>query len=153
MRILVVEDDKKTGAFIAKALKAEGFAVDVLRDGDDALAAIEITPFDAVLLDIYAVNLPGCEHFGFSFRTQPAATKYFWLDQSSQHVTTAPMSVPGPTLRLGDRSQQRLFLRSAHRIPADDADQFLHTLRASGVGDRFVNLVWTNTAAADPPGT
>lgn len=45
----------------------------------------------------YAVNLPGCEHFGFSVRTQPTATKYFWLDQNSQHVTIAPMSVPGPT--------------------------------------------------------
>lgn len=59
MRILVVEDDKKTGAFIAKALKAEGFAVDVLRDGDDALAAIEITPFDAVVLDIMLIGRDG----------------------------------------------------------------------------------------------
>ena len=59
MRILVVEDDKKTGNFIAKALKAEGFAVDVLRDGDDALAAIEITPFDAVVLDIMLIGRDG----------------------------------------------------------------------------------------------
>ena len=50
VRILVVEDDKKTGNFIAKALRAESFAVDVLRDGDEALAAIETTPFDAVVL-------------------------------------------------------------------------------------------------------
>ena len=59
MHILVVEDDKKTGSFIAKALKAEGFAVDVLRDGDDALAAIEITPFDAVVLDIMLIGRDG----------------------------------------------------------------------------------------------
>lgn len=59
MRILVVEDDKKTGNFIAKALKAEGFAVDVLRDGDEALAAIESTPFDAVVLDIMLIGRDG----------------------------------------------------------------------------------------------
>ncbi len=59
MRILVVEDDKKTGNFIAKALKAEGFAVDVLREGDDALAAIETTPFDAVVLDIMLIGRDG----------------------------------------------------------------------------------------------
>lgn len=52
MRILVVEDDRKTASFIAKALKAEGFAVDVLSDGNDALAAVGATPFDAVVLDI-----------------------------------------------------------------------------------------------------
>jgi DNA-binding response OmpR family regulator len=59
VRILVVEDDKKTGAFIAKALKAEGYAVDVLRNGDEALAAIEGTPFDAVILDIMLIGRDG----------------------------------------------------------------------------------------------
>jgi DNA-binding response OmpR family regulator len=59
MRILVVEDDKKTATFITKALKAEGFAVDHMRDGDDALAALEITPFDAVVLDIMLIGRDG----------------------------------------------------------------------------------------------
>ena len=59
MRILVVEDDKKTGAFIAKALQAEGFAVDVIRDGDDGLAAVGATSFDAVVLDIMLIGRDG----------------------------------------------------------------------------------------------
>lgn len=59
MRILVVEDDKKTGTFIAKALRAESFAVDVIRDGDEALAAIAHTPFDAVVLDIMLIGRDG----------------------------------------------------------------------------------------------
>jgi DNA-binding response OmpR family regulator len=59
MRILVVEDDEKTGAFIAKALKAEGFAVDVMRDGDDALAAVGATSFDTVVLDIMLIGRDG----------------------------------------------------------------------------------------------
>ena len=36
MRILVVEDDRKVASFIQKGLEEEGFAVDVLSDGDDA---------------------------------------------------------------------------------------------------------------------
>lgn len=52
MRVLLVEDDKKTAAFVAKALRAEGFAVDHLDDGDEALAVLLTTPFDGVVLDI-----------------------------------------------------------------------------------------------------
>jgi len=33
MRVLVVEDEKKTASFIRKALQAEGFAVDVCHNG------------------------------------------------------------------------------------------------------------------------
>lgn len=58
MRILVVEDEKKTASFIRKALQAEGFAVDVCRNGADALAATSTTPFDGIVLDIM---LPGCD--------------------------------------------------------------------------------------------
>jgi len=61
MRILVVEDEKKTASFIRKALQAEGFAVDVCGNGDDALDAAAATPFDALVLDIM---LPGRDGLG-----------------------------------------------------------------------------------------
>ncbi len=56
MRILVVEDERKTASFVRKALQAEGFAVDVCANGDEALALASSTPFDAIVLDIM---LPG----------------------------------------------------------------------------------------------
>lgn len=52
MRILVVEDNRKTALFIAKALIAEGFAVDTLGNGDEALEALAREPYSAVVLDI-----------------------------------------------------------------------------------------------------
>ena len=56
MRVLVVEDERKTASFIRKALQAEGFAVDFCHNGNDALAAAGATPFDVLVLDIM---LPG----------------------------------------------------------------------------------------------
>ena len=56
MRVLVVEDQKKTASFIRKALLAEGIAVDVATDGETALVLAGVVPFDAMILDIM---LPG----------------------------------------------------------------------------------------------
>jgi heavy metal response regulator len=52
MHVLVVEDEKKTAAFVRKALVEEGFAVDLCMNGNDALTAAQVTPFDVIVLDI-----------------------------------------------------------------------------------------------------
>src|SRR4051812_14873586 len=56
MRVLVVEDERKTASFIRKALQAESFAVDVTANGNEALLMANATPFDAIVMDIM---LPG----------------------------------------------------------------------------------------------
>ncbi|HEX3798497.1 MAG TPA: response regulator transcription factor [Verrucomicrobiae bacterium] len=56
MRVLLVEDEKKTASFIRKALQEEGFAVDTIANGDDVLATVTSTPFDILVMDIM---LPG----------------------------------------------------------------------------------------------
>ncbi len=52
MRVLVVEDEKKTASFVRKALQAESFAVDVMANSEDALLAAANIAFDAIILDI-----------------------------------------------------------------------------------------------------
>ena len=59
MRVLVVEDEKKTASFVKKALQAEGFAVDAVHRGDDGLALAQSTPYDAVVLDIMVPGRDG----------------------------------------------------------------------------------------------
>lgn len=56
MRVLVVEDEKRTAAFIRKALQAEGFVVEVLHNGDDGFLRASTENFDTIVLDIM---LPG----------------------------------------------------------------------------------------------
>jgi len=59
MRVLVVEDERKTASFVRRALEREGFAVEVRGRGDEALAAARATPFDGLVLDIMLPGLDG----------------------------------------------------------------------------------------------
>ena len=52
MRILVIEDEKKTAAFLAKGMGEAGFAVDLARDGERGLELARTTKFDLLIVDI-----------------------------------------------------------------------------------------------------
>jgi DNA-binding response OmpR family regulator len=56
MRILVIEDEERLGAGLRAGLEADGFAVDLARDGVDGLWLAREEPHDAIVLDIM---LPG----------------------------------------------------------------------------------------------
>jgi two-component system OmpR family response regulator len=60
MRVLVVEDEEKLAALIARALREAGLAVDAAHRGEDALWMAGATPYDAIVLD---VGLPGIDGF------------------------------------------------------------------------------------------
>ena len=59
VRILVVEDDPKIASFVAGGLRQHGFAVDLAGDGDEALALVATTPFDAAVVDVMLPRLDG----------------------------------------------------------------------------------------------
>ncbi len=52
MRVLLVEDDGMIAQGLQTALRQAGFAVDWMRDGSSAAAALQSTQFDVVLLDL-----------------------------------------------------------------------------------------------------
>ena len=52
MRILLVEDDVKIVSFIAKGLKAVGYAVDHAADGEEGLSLALTEPYDTAIVDI-----------------------------------------------------------------------------------------------------
>src|SRR4051794_33199353 len=60
MRLLLVEDDAKLARSICKGLQNEGYAVDVVGDGDTALVNASVWAYDAIVLD---VMLPGRSGF------------------------------------------------------------------------------------------
>lgn len=56
MRILIVEDQKKTAQFIRKGLVEQGYAADVVADGREAETQAQTHDYDIIILD---VMLPG----------------------------------------------------------------------------------------------
>ena len=59
MRILVIEDEKKTAAFLGKGLREAGFAVDLARDGETGLERARATKFDLLIVDVMLPNKDG----------------------------------------------------------------------------------------------
>jgi DNA-binding response OmpR family regulator len=51
MRVLVVEDHELLARTIGAGLRREGMAVDVVTDGGEALARLDLTPYDVLVLD------------------------------------------------------------------------------------------------------
>ncbi len=58
MRILIVEDEAKTAAYIKKGLTEYGHVVDTFDNGIDGIHAAKEYPYDLMILDLM---LPGCD--------------------------------------------------------------------------------------------
>ena len=60
MRILLVEDEIKMARAIRRGLEQEGYAVDTVGDGEEALFRATESDYDGIVLD---VMLPGMDGF------------------------------------------------------------------------------------------
>ena len=58
MRLLLAEDEVHSGEYLVKGLGENGFAVDWVRNGIDAVHEAKSTPYDLIVLD---VGLPGLD--------------------------------------------------------------------------------------------
>ncbi len=61
IRVLIAEDETHLGMILEQFLNARGFAVSIVRNGRDALAALRAETFDVALLDVVMPEIDGLE--------------------------------------------------------------------------------------------
>jgi two-component system, OmpR family, response regulator len=59
VRLLLVEDDAKLARAVVRGLRHEGYAVDVVGDGDAALTQAAVWEYDGIVLDVMLPNRDG----------------------------------------------------------------------------------------------
>ena len=59
MKILIVEDEPKTGDYLCQGLSEAGFVVDLVRDGREGLHSALAGDYDLVILDVMLPGLDG----------------------------------------------------------------------------------------------
>ena len=82
MRVLVVEDHRRLATAVADGLRREGMAVDLVFDGEDALAHVAVNRYDVVVLDR---DLPGVhgDHVCRALADQRSETRVLMLTAAS----------------------------------------------------------------------
>jgi two-component system copper resistance phosphate regulon response regulator CusR len=61
MRLLLIEDEEKLAQFVSRNLRAEGFAVDITRDGAAGWQMASETSYDVIILDLMLPGMSGTE--------------------------------------------------------------------------------------------
>jgi two-component system OmpR family response regulator len=61
MRVLIVEDAVRLLDIIARRMREEGYAVDGVTTGADAVQRAAVTPYDAIVLDVRLPDMSGLE--------------------------------------------------------------------------------------------
>jgi len=59
MHILIIEDEKKTAAYLQKGLTEQGFIVDVSNEGDEGLLFASTVDYDLIILDVMMPSRDG----------------------------------------------------------------------------------------------
>ncbi len=59
MRVLVVEDERKIATYVKRGLEEQGYAVDIVYTGREALDWVETVEFDLIVLDILLPEMDG----------------------------------------------------------------------------------------------
>lgn len=150
MRVLIAEDDPTLGAALRHGLSLEGFTVDLVSDGVDALHATEVTAYDALVLDR---DLPGLHGDDVCARLaeregQPAvlmltasatlADRISGFERGADDYLPKPFEFSELVARL-----RALGRRSAHAVPPTitagdvELDLFRRTVRRRGVPVRL----------------
>jgi two-component system OmpR family response regulator len=145
MRVLVVEDEAKMASLIERALTREGYAVDVARDGAEALWALAETEYDAVVLDAMIPEPNGfevCRQLRKDGRWNPVlmltardgvADRVRGLDAGADDYLTKPFALSELMARLRALTRRSLGARPVElRVGDLCLDTAKHEVRRAG---------------------
>ena len=111
----MVDDDPPLQRMLARTLAAEGFAVAVAADGGAALAAVERSLPDVIVLD---VAMPGIDGLAVCRRLRAKGMTHADPDAHGARrgaPTASPGSRPAPTTTWSSRSRSRSWSRACAR--------------------------------------
>jgi len=145
MRILLVEDEPKMAAAIAKGLRREGYAVDTAVAGDDALLQARVYEYDAIVLDVMLPSVNGfavCDTLRREGRWAPVLMltardqledRIRGLDVGADDYLVKPFSFPELLARLRAALRRRPRERPAVLEVGDvSLDPATHAVRRAG---------------------
>ena len=145
MRILLAEDETKVAEHIRVGLTAEGYAVDVAADGDEAIWLASEVAYDALLLDVTMPHKDGFTVVRHLRRKQINAPVIFLtarddvedkvrgLDAGADDYLTKPFSISELLARLrAVLRRQRPLAATVVRVGNLELDLVAHTARRGG---------------------
>jgi DNA-binding response OmpR family regulator len=93
--ILVAEDDRGIQTLLTTILSREGFSVECVDDGAEALERLEARRYDAVLLDLMMPNLSGGDVIRvLADRGHDALSRVIVITAAAMHEATAVDRLP-----------------------------------------------------------
>ena len=124
MRVLVVEDEARVARFVARGLREQSYAVDVVEDGEAALYQSSVATYDVIVLDLMIPKVDGlsvCRQLRASGNSTPVLMltardtvddRITGLDSGADDYLTKPFELRELVLRL-----RALDRRRAHSRP------------------------------------
>ena len=134
-RILVVDDESSITEFVSYALKKEGFAPDVVDNGEDALEMALSNDYDLFVLDIM---LPGMDGYELCrrIRAKSAAPILFLSARDSELDKVVGLEIGGDDYLAKPFGVRELIARVRallRRSQGNDLPGLSHTVTAGGI--------------------
>jgi DNA-binding response OmpR family regulator len=151
MRILVIEDESRIQAFLARGLEAEGYTVVAADDGREGLALATEARWDLIVLDLLLPSLNGLQVLREVHRTKPelpivilsargdVQTKLRGFELGASDYVSKPFSLDELLARIRVRLRGVATFGDEHVLRG--ATVILDvTRRQASVGDRIADL-------------
>lgn len=150
MRILIVEDEVRMAKLIQQGLEEDGYAVDIVGNGNDVLDWVQSVAYDAILLDIMLPGMDGinvCKQLRANGYQTPILMltardtlrdKVTGLDSGADDYLLKPFALEELTARLRALTRREGSLKN---VQYQVADLYLDTVgKTVRRGDRLLSL-------------